>query len=116
MNFQQNGRAPARQPPRLGLRADPKLVFLSEHSRVHALVQGGQVRVACAPDDVRVEHGVGGDPRRRAAGGTGQPLEAALQVRGPAPLRGVHRAQRFQPQPQFGKIAEWPARAQAELA
>ena len=98
VNFQQNGRSRARQPPWLGLRANPKLVFLAEHGRVHALVQGGQVRVARGPDDVRVEHGVGGDPRCRAAGGIGQPRQAALQVRAAAPLRGVYRAQGFEPQ------------------
>jgi len=55
VNFQQYGRPRARQPPWLGLRADPKLVFLAEHDRVRAFVQGGQVRVARGPDDVRAE-------------------------------------------------------------
>ena len=51
MNIQQNGSTGAGQPPRLGLRPDPKLMFLAQHGRVHALVQGGQVGVARSPDD-----------------------------------------------------------------
>ena len=55
MNIKQNGTTGARQPPRLGLRPDPKLMFLAQHGRVHTLVQGGQVRVARGRDDVRAE-------------------------------------------------------------
>ena len=72
-------------------------MFLAQHGRVHALVQGGQVRVARGPDDVRVEHGVGGDPGGRAARGPGQPPQAAGQPGGLGALGRVHRAQRLQP-------------------
>src|ERR1700722_20808618 len=74
----QPGRLGRPQPVGHGAAGDPAAVLVVDERLVHALVDGGEVRVVRRAYQGRVEVRVGADPGGRVARARGQPAEGGL--------------------------------------